>query len=350
MSKALIPEWHPCEAVVLAWPHENTDWLPWLSQARQTLLAMINAINSRNAGVILLCRDLDIEQLKRQLANSAKVLLLTANYNDTWARDYTFLTCGPLAHPSPVEYEFNGWGNKFLADKDNKINRLALSSLCKKPLKTVPLVVEGGALEIDDRGHLLSTASCLFNPERNGEFSAAQYQASFEQALGAAQLTIFTQGHLSGDDTDGHIDTLVRYTPNKGLVIQTADNRPSDCHWGALQALADECAAKLPDHKQFLLPLPEIYNEDGERLPASYANYLLCNQALLAPIYNQPEDVQAIQVLSSAFPDYTVIPIDCSAIIQQFGSLHCLTMQIPVNTLKTDVVRQFEQGVTHYVE
>ena len=153
-------------------------------------------------------------------------------------------------------------------------------------------------------------------------------------------------GHLEGDDTDGHVDTLVRFTPNTGLVIQACDNRPDDSHFEGLKALCDECAHELPEHQQYRLPLPLINNEDGDRLPASYANYLICNGAILLPIYGQDEDREAIEVIQRAFPNYIVEPIDCRVLVRQYGSLHCISMQVPKNTLKDDIIERLKKGVS----
>ncbi|NVK54100.1 MAG: agmatine deiminase family protein [Alteromonadaceae bacterium] len=349
MNLALIPEWQASEAVILAWPHDATDWSPWLESARQTYVALIQLINATQAGVILLCREKDMADIEQRLPNDARVLLLGADYNDTWARDFAFLSCGDRKAPYPVEFKFNGWGNKFDASLDNQINQRYLAQLCQQPLRTVNIVAEGGALEIDDDGHLLSTESCLFNPERNGDLTEAAYREIFKESLGCSKTTIFAHGHLEGDDTDGHIDTLVRFTPSKGMVVQAAENRPDDSHYQGLSALVSECRQHFPDHTLHLLPLPAMYNDEGERLPASYANYLICNQSVLLPVYGQPEDAEAIKVMQNAFPEHHIAPLNCATLVQQFGSLHCITMQVPKHTLTTNVIQQLHSGVTRYV-
>jgi agmatine/peptidylarginine deiminase len=348
MSTALqlLPEWAQQEAVILAWPDQFTDWRPWLADVRHVYLTIIEALNAANTGVILLVKAAEVEACKAQLSKDAKVLLLIADYNDTWVRDYGFLTCASAAGMQPLEFTFNGWGDKFDARKDNLANRNYLAPLCQLPLTTVDLVAEGGALEIDAEGHLLSTQFCLTNPKRNGALSLDSYREVFKQYLGASQVSIFEQGHLEGDDTDGHIDTLVRFTPDKGLVIQSAFNRPADQHFAGLAALVAECKAAMPEHKIFQLPLPEIFNPDGDRLPASYANYLICNQHVLCPVYQQPEDQLAMDIMQTAYPDFTIVPINCLPLVQQFGSLHCISMQVPQNTLKPEIVQQLNAGVS----
>lgn len=348
MSLQLIPEWSPSEAIILAWPHEDTDWAPWLDEVRNTYVQLIDAINNTGAGVLLLCAPHCVDDAQSQLSSANKVLILPADYNDTWARDYAFLTCQQDNQNIPVEFVFNGWGNKFDASKDNQVNKRFLAPLCRNTLVSSPLVAEGGALEINTAGHLLSTASCLYNPERNGDIDYPAYAQTFYELLGAQTFTVLTHGHLEGDDTDGHIDTLVRFTPSDDLVIQASDNRPDDSHYSGLSALVTESKAKFPSSVIHALPLPLMYSEDGDRLPASYANYLVCNNTVLAPVYLQPEDDNAIETLNRAYPEHQVTAINCAPLVQQYGSLHCITMQVPQGTLKPEVLTRLQAGVSVY--
>jgi agmatine/peptidylarginine deiminase len=342
----LLPEWAPQEAIILAWPDSQTDWQPWLADVREVYLEIISVINQGGTGVLLLIRENEIAEFRKLAPKNAQVILIQADYNDTWVRDYAFLTCSSKKGMQAIEFEFNGWGNKFNADKDNLINREKLAHLCRLPLRSFDCVVEGGALEIDQHGHLLSTQFCLSNPQRNGELSLEKYRELFTASLGAGQISIFENGHLQGDDTDGHIDTLVRFTPDKGLVIQSGYNRPEDIHYQGLAALVEECRTALPEHHIFQLPLPNILNQDGERLPASYANFLINNKQILCPIYKAPEDKQALTTLALAYPNHQIMAINCLPLVQQFGSLHCISMQVPVDTLKAALQSQIKQGVT----
>jgi agmatine deiminase len=342
----LLPEWAPQEAVILAWPDQDTDWQPWLNDVRAVYLQIIAALNAANTGVILLIKQGEVAHCQSMLGEQAKVLLLLADYNDTWVRDYAFLTCQSEQGLQGVEFVFNGWGNKFDASKDNRVNQHYLAQLCRLPIHTIDLVTEGGALEIDDQGHLLSTEFCLSNPQRNGTLGMEQYKALFAQHLGAKRTSIFVEGHLEGDDTDGHIDTLVRFTPDQGLVVQSAFNRPDDSHFAGLSALVAECKMALPEHTIFELPLPHIVNAEGERLPASYANFLINNQQILCPVYQQAEDMLAMQIMQQAYPKHKIVPINCLSLVQQFGSLHCISMQVPVNTLRPDMLQRLNSGVS----
>jgi agmatine deiminase len=344
----LLPEWAPQEAVMLVWPDKHTDWQPWLEDVQGVYLNIIESLNQANTSVLLLVRSSEIKFCKTRLKKYTHVLIISTDFNDTWIRDYGFLSCASSTGIYPIEFEFNGWGQKFDATKDNQLNQKVLAKLCREPIKSIDLVVEGGALEIDQYGTLLSTEFCLTNPKRNGDKSIVSYRQDFEQFIGAKQSVILQNGHLEGDDTDGHIDTLVRFTPNNGLVIQSAFNRPDDSHFEGLSALVKECQHVLPTHQFFELPLPHIVNLQGERLPASYANFLISNQHVLCPIYQQEEDKLAMQVMQNAYPEFTIVPIDCLPLVQQFGSLHCISMQIPCGILKPEVLQSLANGVSVY--
>jgi agmatine/peptidylarginine deiminase len=341
----LLPEWADQEAVILAWPHKYTDWIDNLEHAQECYLRLIEAINVANAVVILLCCEEEITHVEATLAKRNKVLILPTNYNDTWVRDYAFLTVSDNTKNYPVSFTFNGWGQKFNAELDNQVN-LSLAKLCQQNLLINPAVLEGGAVEIDENQHLLTTASCLYNPKRNGRMTKQQYESVFAEYLGAKVVTILNHGHLEGDDTDGHIDTLARFTPLMGIVLQGADNRPYDPHFADLYKLQYEVSQALPAHKIYSLPLPFVAKHSGERLPASYANYLIVNRHILFPIYGESEDDEALQVIQSAYPNYKIMPIPCLSLVQQNGSLHCITMQVPTNTIKPELIELAQTGVS----
>lgn len=344
----MLPEWVEQEAIILAWPDRQTDWTPWLNEVRDTYAQLIRAITTNETGVILLIRDAEIDNAKKILAGCDNVLMVKGDYNDTWCRDYCFITCDSAGSKYPIEFVFNGWGNKFDASKDNLINRSVLSQLCRHPLTSFDLVAEGGGLEIDEQQQLLSTTLCLLNPERNKQMVISDYAETFKTVLGAKQLISLSYGHLEGDDTDAHIDTLVRFTPDRGLVIQSCYNRPDDSHFEGLSAMVDECRLKMPEHAIFELPLPKIVNQVGERLPASYANYLINNEQILCPVYGEKEDDIALEIIAEAHPQHRIVAINALPLIQQFGSVHCISMQVPKGTLKAEVMFLFSEGIAIY--
>jgi agmatine deiminase len=355
MTYQLLPEWVTQEAVILAWPHQQTDWAPWLQDTRTVYLNIITHITQSTGVVVLLVAEQDIVDVQLQLANFTGVLIVPAQFNDTWVRDYGFLTVEHDGQLQPIEFEFNGWADKYAADLDTQVNRCYLAPLLSQPLISFPEIVEGGALEIDGDGHLLSTAQCLLHPKRNPQLTEQDYHALFSEYLGAQQVTILHHGHLENDDTDGHIDTLARFTLHQGIVYQGATNRPDDSHFCGLDAMAQELHSAFPDHTLFALPLPHIMDgiddldnvgTGAERLPASYANFLIFNDLILAPVYGVPEDKDAMAVLARAYPHHQIIPVNCATLIRQYGSLHCITMQVPQGVIQPHWIAQALQQVT----
>ncbi|MDG1121862.1 MAG: agmatine deiminase family protein [Glaciecola sp.] len=355
MTYQLLPEWVTQEAVILAWPHQQTDWAPWLQDTRCVYLDIITHISQSSGAVVLLVVDEDIADVQQRLHGFTGVLIVPAQFNDTWVRDYGFLTVEHDGQVQPIEFEFNGWAEKYAADLDTQVNRRYLAPLLTQPLISYPEFVEGGALEIDGNGHLLSTAQCLLHPQRNPQLTEQDYHAMFSRTLGAQQSTILQHGHLENDDTDGHIDTLARFTLHQGIVYQGANNRPTDPHFAGLEAMAKELQQAFPAHTLFSLPLPHIMDgvEDvdnigagTERLPASYANFLIFNDLILAPIYGVAEDEEALSVLTQAYPHHQIIPVNCATLIRQYGSLHCITMQVPQGVIKPEWIAQALEQVT----
>jgi len=312
LNRRLPAEWEAQDAILLVWPHEHTDWSPMLAEVRRTVQAIIEAIE-RFEPVILIRPD------KWDLPT-----------NDTWARDFGPITIQENGIPVLLDFTFTGWGGKFEAEKDNAVNRKlqAAGAFGSTVLRTVDLILEGGSIESDGQGTLLTTTQCLLNPNRNPHLSREQVEERLKAELGVTNILWLQHGHLVGDDTDAHIDTLARLCPDKTIVYVACDD-PADEHFASLKAMEQEL-------EQFsgyrLLPLPwpiAKYDSQGHRLPATYANYLVINGAVLVPTYNDPADSLALEVVGKAFADREIIGIDCSTLILQHGSLHCITMQIP---------------------
>ena len=360
----LPAEWHPQRAVLLAWPHEASDWQPLLDRAEQTFSQIIHTIR-RFESVILLCHDEQTRARAQQRLNDIPTNTRATStyplhywiteYNDTWIRDYGPLTCFPptlervnntpphQAQPHLLDFTFNGWGLKFAAEHDNQVNQRLeqqglWDTLYPYPTKRVPqaLVLEGGSIESDGAGTLMTTAHCLMAPNRNQPLTLSDVTQQLRNCFNQARLLLLEQGQLIGDDTDGHIDTLARFCSHDTLVFQGCQ-RASDPHYRELQKMSEQLASfKTADGAPYNclpLPLPEPkYNRQQERLPATYANFLIVNGAVLVPTYADPNDAQAMQVIQHAFPDRTIVGIDCTALVEQGGSLHCSTMQLPQAT------------------
>lgn len=342
----LLPaEWFPQDAILITWPHPESDWAGCLSEVENVYLDLVGAISHSQDILIQLHSSIDAERLKalfdREGINQARCHFVDVDSNDTWARDHGPLTLVAGDDRLIRNFLFNGWGGKFEAAKDNALNRAMLDAGVFRDsvgMEDVMVELEGGSIDVDGAGALLTTRRCLLNPNRQADNKdAAIVEQRLADWFGVERVFWLSNGELSGDDTDAHIDTLARFAPNGTLVYQGCDD-PADEHHAGLTAMAQELAALRtaagePYHL-IALPWPEAqYNAQGERLPATYANFLVTNQLVLVPGYGVAQDGAAAQRLAEAFPDRRVVSIDCRPLIEQGGSLHCITMQIPAGTL-----------------
>lgn len=339
MSIRIPAEWEPQDGIMLAWPHAATDWASNLDAATRVYLQLIRNI-IRFEKVLLVSPD--SQAMAAFLSNSGitsdRITLAEAETNDTWCRDYGPLTILHQQQPQLLDFGFNAWGLKFAADLDNQVNRRLHRSgvFGQVPMMTGDMVLEGGSLESDGAGILLTTTRCLLSPNRNPHLDQEEINNRLSTQLGAKQVLWLEHGWLAGDDTDAHIDTLARLAPDASIVYVSCDD-PEDEHFTELTAMETELKQlRTLDGRPFkLLPLPwpaKVLSGD-RRLPATYANFLIINAAVLVPTYNDPADDQALAVIAEAFPDREIIGIDALPLIEQGGSLHCLTMQLPQGVL-----------------
>ncbi|WP_272960283.1 agmatine deiminase family protein [Barnesiella viscericola] len=341
-SAILFPaEWYPQSGIQLTWPHEETDWAYMLDEVTTCYIELAREIARRERLLIVTPHPKQVKQLLQGVVDLEAVTFAQCPTNDTWARDHGGITLFCDGTPAIYDFKFNGWGLKFAANYDNLIT----STLCRQGRfnaryeNRLNFVVEGGALESDGAGTLLTTSECLLSPNRNGEWSQTRIEEYLKETFGLQRVLWLDHGYLAGDDTDSHIDTLARFAPGDTIIyVQCTD--PTDEHYEALLRMEEQLRTftTLEGAPYRLLPLPmadAVYDENGERLPATYANFLIMNDAVLYPTYRQPaNDQAAAQVLQQAFPDREIVGIDCSPLIRQHGSLHCVTMQYPQNVLR----------------
>ena len=342
MTWQLLPEWAPQCGVLLAWPAAHTDWVDILDEAEASYVEIAGAIARRQTCVILCTdsrhREHILGRLRPRAVNEANLRFVHAPYNDTWIRDYGPITISDGRQLLLRDFGFNGWGRKFEAGKDDAVTRaLAAQGLFRPAVDTVPLFLEGGSIETDGRGTLLTTSACLLSPMRNPHLDRAGTERELARTLGIDRVLWLEHGHLAGDDTDSHIDTLARFCDPRTICYVACDDR-DDEHYDALAAMADELRAlRDADGKPYeLVPLPwpaGKYAPDGHRLPASYANFLIINGAVLVPTYRDVADPEVLATLARCFPAHEVIGIDCLPLIHQHGSLHCVTLQLPQGVL-----------------
>ncbi|BBN81528.1 agmatine deiminase [Pseudoalteromonas sp. A25] len=345
MNFRLLPEWAPQDAVMLTWPHQNTDWANILLDVEPVYVTLCQQI-SQLQSVVIIAHDESLKaHISRLLAsadvNLEQIIFVVTPCNDTWARDHGPLTCANSQGQLAIkDFTFNGWGNKFDAALDNAINNELVKQTANpsNQYKALDFVLEGGGIEINEHGTLLTTSECLLNPNRNPNYDKQSIELLLKEELGARDFLWVDHGYLAGDDTDSHIDTLVRFAPNNTLVYVQCDDQ-NDEHFSALNAMEQQLTSFRTNQgaSYQLIPLPwpkAVYNDEGDRLPATYANYLIINSSVLVPVYNDEHDALALAQIQKAYPEHTVIGINCLPIIEQFGSLHCITMQLPRGFLK----------------
>lgn len=343
MSKIDFPaEWALQDAVQLTWPNDRGDWAPYLIQVEPVFIEIAREV-ARRERLIVSCYDgmqcaAVADRLRTAGVNMGSVELFPIPSNDTWARDHGPITVFANQQPQLLDFIFNGWGGKYSAELDTQITaRLIAAGAFSARHQSVDLVLEGGGIETDGAGTLLTTTSCLLAPTRNPQFNQAQLEARLGELLGVDRFLWLHTGHLAGDDTDGHIDTLARFCSTDTIVYQGC-NDPHDEHYPTLEAMAAELRALRTragnPYRLVELPWPQPkHSREGQRLPGTYANFLIINGAVLVPTYQDPADAAALETLRHCFPDREIVGIDCSALILQFGSLHCVTMQLPRGVL-----------------
>lgn len=344
MTQRLFPEWHPQDAIQLTWPRFDSDWVLLLERIEATLEAMVVAI-ARYQNVLISVPDAATRErlaatFSRLGVDDERLRLIEAPADDTWARDHGPIGVERDGHVVLLDYTFTGWGGKFPAARDNALTRkLSDAGAFAAPVEARELVLEGGAIETDGQGTLLTTEACLLNRNRNPRLDRAAIEAQLRTDFGVERILWLSHGHLDGDDTDSHIDTLARFCDTRTIAYVRCDDH-DDPHYPALTAMQEEIQAlRQADGTPYRLialpwPRPCFAPDDGHRLPATYANFLIINGAVLIPTYADPADAQALAALATAFPDRDIIPIDCRTVIRQHGSLHCLTMQLPRGALK----------------
>ena len=321
-------EWEPQWGVQLTWPHAATDWAPILEEITETYKEIAREISAREALLIV---------APESARPTISYPLSAIPSNDTWARDHGFITLvDDQGHAQLLDFCFNGWGEKFAADLDNAINRRLYEEekLQGEYIDCLDFVLEGGSIESDGKGTVFTTTGCLLAPHRNQPLTQAQIEQRLKQELHAERILWIDHGNLTGDDTDGHIDTLVRICPNDTLLYVGCDD-PDDEQYTELKLMEEQLKTfRTLDGKPYRLlklPMPRPIYDDGDRLPATYANFLVINNAVLCPTYAQPDlDAEALRLIKEAFPDRDIVGIDCRSIIKQHGSLHCCTMQFPL--------------------
>lgn len=335
----LPAEWASQSATLLVWPRAAGDWGDGVTAARDTIQTMAVAL-LRFQAVIVVAPDeesaADIKARQRTDAPFVGIRTVACPADDIWARDTGPITVIDANGRRFMDFRFDGWGGRFEAARDDALTAALYAADVLGPgtHEHSTVVLEGGSIESNGQGTLLTTARCLLAGRRNAGFARADVEQLLADMLGATTIHWLAHGNLIGDDTDGHIDTLARFVAPNTIVHQGCAD-PADEHHAALAAMAGELAclrdANGAPYKLVELPLPapQYDPDDGHRLPAGYANFLIANGSVLMPAFDDPADAEAAAIIGHCFPDREILPIDSRALIRQHGGLHCAAMQIP---------------------
>ncbi|MBD5308107.1 MAG: agmatine deiminase family protein [Bacteroides sp.] len=335
-DRRLPAEWEYDGPIMLAWPHAETDWAYMLDEVAECYTELVKALTEEKQ-VIIVAPDISVPKAALSLLPQDKIFYFECQTNDTWTRDYGPICVEDDRRFAAIDYKFNGWGLKFASAYDNMVTLRMFGKglLSGKRINRLSFVLEGGSIDSDGTGCVITTSECLMSANRNGSLTRAEIESELKKQLGAERLVWIDHGALAGDDTDSHVDTLVRFSRSGALLYAGCEN-PKDSNYEELQAMKRQlhelsASGQLPDH---LLELPSpdpIFDEDGQQLPATYANFLATRERVYMPTYGQPQnDELAAKILEVAFGT-PVRKVDCRALIRQHGSLHCATMQLPAS-------------------
>ena len=343
MSRArfrLPAEWEPQAGVVIAWPHEGTDWSPRLERIESAYVGLAAAIARFEPVVVCVANASVRDRASRALAAAGvaagRVRFVDVEYDDTWLRDSGPLTTSDGHAFRLLDFRFTGWGGKYGAERDDRvIETLVARGLFRAAAhERIDWALEGGAIESDGKGTILTTWRCLH--QRHPEMERDEMTRRLSEAFGADRVLWLDHGYLEGDDTDAHIDTLARFAPGDAIVFQACDDM-ADPHYDQLARMREELTAlRTADGRPYTLhalPWARAIVDDGRRLAASYANYLIVNGGVIVPAYGDPQDARAAAIIADAHPGREIVPVDARPLIWQNGSVHCLTMQIPKGAL-----------------
>lgn len=337
----LPAEWEPQDAVLLSWPHEETDWADVLTLVEPVYIDLVREMQ-RFARVLLVAPDVKRPQrlLKKAGVDTGRVSFFEIDTNDTWVRDYGPVTVESPDGPVMLDFTFNAWGMKFAAGLDNQVSRkLYRTGVFKKKadFRTLNMVLEGGGIESDGEGTIMLTRQCFLEANRNPQWGEKKIEKRLMKYLGARRFLWLSHGALEGDDTDSHIDTLARFAPG-GTIVYVECTDKKDPHYHELHLMKKELESfrQANGEPYRLLPLPmarAAYDGEG-RLPSTYANFLVLNNGVLMPAYQDEKlDREAAELLAEAFPGREIVPVQCLPLVLQHGSLHCATMQLPEGTV-----------------
>jgi len=329
-------EWEPHDAVWLSWPHNNMTF-PRISQVEEAYYEFIRAVHTSERIELFVPSAVIHRKVRARLREAgvdlSRIILHTSEYSDVWIRDYgpTFLVNRALQKTAIVHWNFNAWGGKYEDQiRDSRIPLTMNRRLCL-PLFTPGIVLEGGSIDVNGKGTVLTTRACLLNPNRNPNLSANQIEEKLKEYLGVEKVIWLNDG-IVGDDTDGHIDDIARFV-GPSTVVCAYEMDIADANYPALhdnyEILRQSCDQSGQPLTVVKLPMPAPVMDGDERYPASYTNFYIGNSVVIVPVFKDPHDAEALRIIRKLFPEREVIGINARAMVEGFGTFHCGTQQQP---------------------
>ncbi|MFA6193190.1 MAG: agmatine deiminase family protein [Sulfurimonas sp.] len=321
--RRFIAEFEEQSFTQIIFPHAKSDWVEYLDEAEETFTNIINAI-IRYQKCLVVCHDL--EDVKSRFAQNENLYFVEYETNDTWARDSSALCVEENGEVKLLDFIFTGWGGKFDAHLDNEMSR-AIANRYSATMESYNFILEGGGVESNGNGIVLTTSECVLNKNRNHTLDSIEITQKLSAYLGATEVLYLNHGYLAGDDTDSHIDTLARFCDAKTIMYVKCEDE-SDEHYKELKLMEEELQELEKSHgfKLVALPMTDEMIYDDERLPATYANFLIVNGAVIVPTYGVSQDEEALDIFRKTFVGREIVGVDCSVLVRQHGSLHCVTM------------------------
>ena len=328
--KRLIAEFEEQSFTQIIFPHKESDWAEYLEDAQKCFTDIINTI-IKFQKCLVVCDNID--NVKKHFSPNPNLYFVEYKTDDTWARDMSALSLQENQEIKLVDFRFNAWGEKFNYFKDDAMSQ-NIQNCYTPPLKSINFVLEGGAVESNGNDTIMTTSQCMLNPNRNPQLSNVEITKRLKEYFGATHILYLNHGYLAGDDTDSHIDTLVRFISKDTLMYVRSQDK-EDEHFKELHLMEEELRmiAKERSLQLIPLPMPDALYYEQERLPATYANFLFVNGAVLVPTYGVKQDKEALTIFQKKFPTREVVGVDASVLVRQHGSLHCITMNFAAGVL-----------------
>ncbi len=310
-----LAEYSEQECILLALPHEKSDWIAYLDEILSSYIELVKILTKYQKVLLIAPNEKDFKPFK----DIKNVDFFLCQTNDTWIRDYGAIDILKDNKLLSLDFTFNAWGNKFKSELDNELNKKLFENKFKTRLDKIPLILEGGSVEFNGKGSMLTTTKCLLNDNRN-KLSKDILDKNLKDIFGLDRIVWLENGFIKGDDTDSHIDILARFIDTNTLAISSCDDE-KDEHYAELLAMKKELLNEGFELLELPIPSPKFY--EGKRLGASYANFIFVNNALIVPTYKDKNDDLILKRLQAFFKDREVIGLDASIFIRQNGSLHC---------------------------